>query len=135
MTVFSGPAIHVPEKADPIFNPLKALADALKEQRVSIAPLQRIEGGARLGHPGAKQFTCTTLEDFPEVAAKIAELGRVVRFIEMFVPQSGVICAQTHKFGDVWARYVAAYDCPSDQQFGRWDVLVQPLYEVKADAA
>lgn len=135
MTVYTDVRITVPEKADPIFNPIKPLIDALRDQRVSIAPLQRIEGGARVGHPGARQFTFTTLDDIPEVAAKIAELGKVVRFIQMFVPNSGTTCAQTHQARDVWARYLAAYDPGSDQEFGRWDVLVQPLYAVAETAA
>ena len=128
MTVFSGPGIQVPEHAGPIFNPLKGLADALRVRGVSVAPLLRVETGARIGHPGTHQFACTGEEDFPEVAGKIADLGKVVRFLEMFVPSSGVFCAQSHRFDNIWARYVAAYDCASDQSYGRWDVLVEPLH-------
>jgi hypothetical protein len=128
VTVFTGPAIQVPEHAGPIFNPLKGLADAIRVMGVSVAPLLRVEGGMRIGgQPNVRQFSFESQEHFPEVAAKIAELGKVVRFVEMFVPQSGVFCAQTHRFDNIWARYVAAYDCASDQSYGRWDVLVEPL--------
>lgn len=128
MTVFTGPVMQVPENAEPIFNPIKGLHDSLSVRKVSIAPILHIETGARLGHPGAHQFACTVQEDFPDLADKIAELGKVVRFITLFVPKKGVICAQTYQYGDVWARYVAAYDCPTDQMYGRWDVVVEPIH-------
>lgn len=128
MTVFDGPSITIQNEADPIFNPLDGLAKALEKVGVSVAPMLYVEGGAKIGgRPDTKQITWTSADDIPDAAAKIAHVGKVVRFLEMFSPKDGVISVHTCKYRDIWARYVSVYDCPTDQISGRWDVIVEPI--------
>lgn len=127
MAVFDGPAIQVPENPEPIFNPINGLAEALCRRQVSIAPLLFVEGGARIGGHN-KQFSCTSQGDFAEIADRIAATGKVVRFVEMMIPKSGIVAASFYRQGNIWVRYIADYHCPSDQMFGRWDMIVEPLH-------
>lgn len=128
MTVFNGPGIQVPEKADPIFNPIEGLADALASLGVIVAPTLHVEGGVAFGYsPGLRQIAWTSEDDVQEVATKIAELGKSVRFAALVIPKAGRVSVQTYQFWGIWVRYIAAYDCPSDQAYGRWDVLVESV--------
>ncbi|MDB5584886.1 MAG: hypothetical protein JWR80_10062 [Bradyrhizobium sp.] len=129
MTVYEGPSVASLDRDEsiPLFNPIKPLADALTARGVSVAPLLRVEGGSKFGMPGVRQFVCTSPDDFPALADKIAEVGKVVRFMEMVVPRRGVIGVSTFQFADLWVRQINDYQVQTDQIISRWDVLVEAV--------
>lgn len=131
MAVYIGPGIPsniTPPTPLPESNPLKTLGNMLEEMGVDIRrrSVLAVEG-EKISARGT-QFVCDSIHDFPEIAAKIKEIGKSVRFIELPLPSDGgCLAVQSHLWQQVWARYVIGYHIGSDGLIGRWDFLVEAV--------
>lgn len=101
---------------------IKELIASLKDFGVEIKS-PYISDKISIGPMPHQQFTCGKDVSAAELACKIRSFAHTVQFVPMWLP-AGVEFSCLYRIGDVFVRYLEAFEPGTDKVIGRYDVTV-----------